>query len=83
MLKKCWSYIFDNQIGDWNGVSVYSNKRYENDETVKNYYNGVFTGIRWQCVEYTRSRSASTVSSLSAFCLATRYASANASRSCS
>lgn len=54
MLKKYWSYIFDDQIGDWNGVSVYSNKHYENDETIKNYYNGVFTGIKWQCVEYAR-----------------------------
>lgn len=54
MLKKYWSYIFDDQIGEWNGVSVYSNKRYENDEMVKNYYNGVFTGIKWQCVEYAR-----------------------------
>ena len=54
MLKKYWSYIFDDQIGEWNGVSIYSNKHYKNGENINNYYNGVFTGIKWQCVEYAR-----------------------------
>lgn len=54
ILTKYWSYIFDDQIGDFNGVSIYSNKRNENGENKKNYYNGVFTGIKWQCVEYAR-----------------------------
>jgi hypothetical protein len=54
ILTKYWSYIFDDQIGDWNGVSIYSNKRYKNGGNIKNYYNGIYTGIKWQCVEYAR-----------------------------
>ena len=54
LLTKYWSYIFDDQIGEWNGVSIYSNKHYKNGENINNYYNGVFTGIKWQCVEYAR-----------------------------
>ena len=54
ILTKYWSYIFDDQIGEWNGVSIYSNKRYKNGGNIKNYYNGIYTGIKWQCVEYAR-----------------------------
>jgi len=49
--------IFDDQIGTWNGVSIYSNKQYEfdkNNESNTNYCNGVYTGIKWQCVEFAR-----------------------------
>ena len=49
--------MFGDQIGVWNGVSVYSNKQYEfskNNESNSNYYNGLYTGLKWQCVEYAR-----------------------------
>lgn len=54
ILTKYSPYIFGNQIGVWNGVRIYSNKQYENDETNSNHYNGNYTGIKWQCVEYAR-----------------------------
>ena len=54
ILTKIYTNLFTNQIGVWNGVSIYSNKQYENDETHENYYNGMYTGIKWQCVEYAR-----------------------------
>ena len=54
VLTKSWDTLFDKQIGVWNNVSIYSNKQYENDETNNNYYNGIYTGIKWQCVEYAR-----------------------------
>lgn len=47
-------YNFGELIGTFNGVNAYSNQEdiLNSDET--NYYNGTYTGIKWQCVEYAR-----------------------------
>jgi hypothetical protein len=52
----------DELVGVWNGVSIYSNKNYSNNHnndnlnnnSNSNYYNGIYTGIKWQCVEFAR-----------------------------
>ena len=52
----------DELLGVWNGVSIYSNKNYStnhnndnlNNNSNSNYYNGIYTGIKWQCVEFAR-----------------------------
>ena len=51
-------------VGVWNGVSIYSNNDYStndnnnnlnnNNNSNSNYYNGIYTGIKWQCVEFAR-----------------------------
>jgi glutathionylspermidine amidase/synthetase len=41
-------------IGTFNGVSAYSNQQGQTNNDVVNYVNGVYTGIKWQCVEYAR-----------------------------
>lgn len=47
-------YNYGELIGTFNGVNAYSNQQglLNSDET--NYYNGIYTGIKWQCVEYAR-----------------------------
>ena len=47
-------YNYGEIIGTFNGVNAYSNQQglLNSDET--NYYNGIYTGIKWQCVEYAR-----------------------------
>ena len=40
-------------IGTFNGVQSYSNSNNKMDDTA-NYYNGIYTGIKWECVEYVR-----------------------------
>lgn len=52
----------DELLGVWNGVSIYSNNDYStnhnnnnlNNNSNSNYYNGIYTGIKWQCVEFAR-----------------------------
>lgn len=44
----------DDLVGVWNGVSIYSNNRYSTNLNNSNYYNGIYTGIKWQCVEFAR-----------------------------
>ena len=39
-------------IGTFNGVQSYSNSN--NKMSVANYYNNIYTGIKWECVEYVR-----------------------------
>jgi hypothetical protein len=39
-------------IGTFNGVQSYSN--IDNKIDYPNYYNGIYTGLKWQCVEYVR-----------------------------
>jgi glutathionylspermidine amidase/synthetase len=39
-------------IGSFNGVQSYSNS--DNKMNNSNYYNGIYTGIKWECVEYVR-----------------------------
>ena len=39
-------------IGSFNGVQSYSNSNNKID--IPNYYNNIYTGIKWQCVEYVR-----------------------------
>ena len=47
-------YNYGELIGTFNGVNAYSNQQglLNSDET--NHYNGIYTGIKWQCVEYAR-----------------------------
>jgi len=39
-------------IGTFNGVQSYSNSN--NKTSIANYYNNIYTGIKWECVEYVR-----------------------------
>ena len=39
-------------IGTFNGVQAYSNSNNKIDSP--NYYNKIYTGLKWQCVEYVR-----------------------------
>jgi hypothetical protein len=39
-------------IGTFNGVHAYSNT--DNKIDTSNYYNNIYTGLKWQCVEYVR-----------------------------
>ena len=39
-------------IGTFNGVQAYSNSNNKID--TPNYYNNIYTGLKWQCVEYVR-----------------------------
>jgi hypothetical protein len=48
------SYQFGDIIGTFEGVEVYSNQRGETNSSDKNYYNGLYTGHKWQCVEFVR-----------------------------
>ncbi len=51
---------FGTYLGEFNGVEAYSNGStnyvcpWETDPDCKNYVNGQYTGIKWQCVEYVR-----------------------------
>jgi hypothetical protein len=45
---------FGTIIGTFNGVSAYSNQKGQTNSSESNYFNGVYTGIKWQCVEYAR-----------------------------
>ena len=41
-------------FGVFDRVPAYSNRKYGIKSSTANYYNGVYTGIKWQCVEYVR-----------------------------
>jgi hypothetical protein len=45
---------FEDIIGTFNGVDSYSNKENKTNLFDDNYHNGIYTGIKWQCVEYAR-----------------------------
>jgi len=47
-------HIFDTPLYSFNNVYAYSNKSSDYNQNESNYYNGHFTGIKWQCVEYAR-----------------------------
>jgi hypothetical protein len=40
------------KIGEYNGVASYLKQRTTNDD--KNYIDGIFSGLKWQCVEFVR-----------------------------
>jgi|GEM_PF-2386287 len=45
---------FGTQVGIFNGVPSYSNGTTSYVSNISNYYQGQYTGIKWQCVEYAR-----------------------------
>lgn len=47
-------YKFGDKIGSFNGVDAYSNQRDQTNSLDSNYYNGIYTGQKWQCVEFAR-----------------------------
>jgi glutathionylspermidine amidase/synthetase len=47
-------YKFGDKIGTFNGVDAYSNQRDETNSLDPNYYKGIYTGQKWQCVEFAR-----------------------------
>ena len=47
-------YKFGDKIGSFNGVDAYSNQRNQTNSLDSNYYNGIYTGQKWQCVEFAR-----------------------------
>ena len=47
-------YKFGDKIGSFNGVDAYSNQRDQTNSLDSNYYNGIYTGEKWQCVEFAR-----------------------------
>jgi glutathionylspermidine amidase/synthetase len=48
------TYKFGDKIGTFDGVIVYSNQRDETNSSEPNYHNGLYTGLKWQCVEFVR-----------------------------
>jgi len=54
-MNKDMNYIKKNYgdiIGTFNDVQAYSNSG--NKTNTSNYYNNIYTGIKWECVEYVR-----------------------------
>ncbi len=47
-------YKFGDKIGSFNGVDAYSNQQDKTNSLDSNYYNGIYTGQKWQCVEFAR-----------------------------
>ena len=47
-------YKFGDKIGSFYGVNAYSNQRDQTNSLDSNYYNGIYTGQKWQCVEFAR-----------------------------
>ena len=47
-------YKFGDKIGVFDGVAAYSNQKDETKSKTSNFYNGKYTGRRWQCVEFVR-----------------------------
>jgi len=47
-------YKFGDKIGTFNGVDAYSNQQDKTNSLDSNYYNGIYTGQKWQCVEFAR-----------------------------
>ena len=47
-------YKFGDIIGTFDGVNAYSNQNDETKSKQSNYYNNIYTGVKWQCVEFVR-----------------------------
>jgi len=47
-------YKFGDKIGTFDGVAAYSNQKDETNSKASNFYNGKYTGRKWQCVEFVR-----------------------------
>jgi glutathionylspermidine amidase/synthetase len=47
-------YKFGDKIGAFDGVAAYSNQKDETNSKSSNFYNGNYTGRKWQCVEFVR-----------------------------
>ena len=47
-------YKFGDIIGTFNSINSYSNQDYETKRKTPNYYNNIYTGVKWQCVEFVR-----------------------------
>ena len=45
---------FGTIVGTFDGVPAYSNQKGQTNSSDANYFNGLYTGIKWQCVEYAR-----------------------------
>jgi surface antigen len=45
---------FGTNLGDFNGVTVFSNGSPSFNSGQNNYINGTYIGLKWQCVEYVR-----------------------------
>jgi glutathionylspermidine amidase/synthetase len=45
---------FGTIVGTFDGVPAYSNQKGQTNSDDANYINGVYTGTKWQCVEYAR-----------------------------
>src|SRR5947207_3415286 len=45
---------FGTDLGSFNGVTVFSNGSSGYYSGLSNTLNGIYTGIKWQCVEYVR-----------------------------
>src|SRR5437016_5801996 len=45
---------FGTNLGEFNGVASFSNGSSTFYSGSSNYVGGIYTGIRWQCVEYVR-----------------------------
>ena len=45
---------FGDKIGTFKGVDAYSNQLGKTNSLDPNYYNGIYTGQKWQCVEFAR-----------------------------
>ena len=50
----CKQDIFGTPLYNFNGVCAYSNQNNKHVSHELNYFNGNFTGMKWQCVEYAR-----------------------------
>jgi hypothetical protein len=42
------------KIGEYNGIFSYLNRDSDDKDEIKHYINNIFTGIKWQCVEFVR-----------------------------
>ena len=47
-------YKFGDIIGTFDGVKAYSNQNDETKSKQSNYYNNIYRGVKWQCVEFVR-----------------------------
>ena len=47
-------YNYGEIIGTFNGVNAYSNQQGLLNSDEPNHHNSIYTGIKWQCVEYAR-----------------------------
>lgn len=52
--KNTLIYKFNDIIGTFDGVKAYSNQGNKTNTKISNYYNYIYTGIKWQCVEFVR-----------------------------